>query len=112
MNIESLTINQRLKLFLDHIGIGRQKFADTLGVSQQVLSNALGGRTKYPKSDFLISLIDNYPNFNIYWLLTGKGEMFIDEMLNSSEDLKQELEALRKENSKLKDKIIALLEQS
>ncbi|MFK7950419.1 MAG: helix-turn-helix domain-containing protein [Saprospiraceae bacterium] len=112
MDIKSLTISQRLRLFLDNLGIDQQTFADTLGISRQVLSNALNGRTKYPKSDFLVSLIDNYPNFNIYWLLTGKGEMFTNETPISSNELKHELEKLQKENSKLKDKIIELLEKA
>lgn len=108
MDIKSLTISQRLRLFLDEINLGQQEFANAIGVSKQVVSNAVNGRTKFPKSDFLIQVIRAYPQLNIYWLLLGEGEMFSDE---PNIDFQEQLEKLKEENSKLKDKIIELLEK-
>jgi transcriptional regulator with XRE-family HTH domain len=104
MDIKSLTISQRLRLFLDDLGIEQQDFADALGTSRQVVSNAVNGRTKYPKSDFLIQLIQAYPQFNIYWLLTGIGEMFINEN-STSEEILNELDDLQVEISKLRNDV-------
>jgi transcriptional regulator with XRE-family HTH domain len=101
MNIKSLTISQRLRLFLDDLGIEQQEFADALGISRQVVSNAINGRTKYPKSDFLILLMKAYPQFNIYWLLTGEGEMF-----TTSENYNLNNEKLKLENAELKNELI------
>lgn len=107
MDIKSLTISQRLRLFLDEVNLGQQEFANVIGVSKQVVSNAVNGRTKFPKSDFLIQVIRAYPQLNIYWLLLGEGEMILSE---PNIDLKNELEQVKNENSQLKDKIIQLLE--
>lgn len=108
MDIKSLTISQRLRLFLDEINLGQQEFANAIGVSKQVVSNAVNGRTKFPKSDFLIQVIRAYPQLNIYWLLLGEGEMLSDK---PNINFQEELEELKKENSKLKDKIIELLDK-
>jgi transcriptional regulator with XRE-family HTH domain len=114
VDIKSLTIAQRLRLFLDNLGIEQQEFANTLGISQQVISNALNGRTKYPKSDFLIQLIEGYPQFNIYWLLTGEGEMFTttnnSNFSTENKVLKLENTELRNELIKAQNRIIELLE--
>ena len=117
MDIKSLSISQRLRLFLDSLEIEQQELANNLGISKQVVSNAVNGRTKYPKSDFLIQLIQAYPQFNIYWLLTGIGEMFInenstsEEILNELDDLQVEISKLRNDLILAKDKIIELLEK-
>ena len=95
MDIKSLTISQRLRLFLDSLNVEQQDFANALGVSQQVVSNAVNGRTKFPKSDFLIQVIREYPQLNIYWLLLGEGEMLSDK---PNVNFQEELEKL-KENS-------------
>lgn len=114
MDIKSLTISQRLRLFLDSLNVEQQEFANALGVSQQVVSNAVNGRTKFPKSDFLVLMINAYPNLNLYWLLKGEGEMLNDENLINSEKyqtLKAENDNLRKELLDSKNKIIELLEK-
>lgn len=114
MDIESLTINQRLRLFLDDLGLEQQDFANSLGVSQQVVSNAVNGRTKYPKSDFLILLIENYPNFNLYWLLTGVGEMFVENTGTDTqlvEELKSKNEQLKNDLLDAQQKVIELFER-
>jgi transcriptional regulator with XRE-family HTH domain len=114
VNIKSLSISQRLRLFLDNLGIEQQEFANALGISKQVVSNAINGRTKYPKSDFLIQLIVGYPNLNLYWLLLGEGEMFTNNIpsnLNLIQDLKAENEKLKNDLLETQQKVIELFEK-
>ena len=115
MDIRSLTIAQRLRLFLDNLGIEQQELANTISISKQVVSNAINGKTKYPKSDFLIQLLDGYPNINLYWLLTGEGEMFTtadnSNFSTENEVLKSENTELRNELIKSQNRIIELLDK-
>jgi transcriptional regulator with XRE-family HTH domain len=114
VDIKSLTIGQRLRLFLDHLGIEQQELANTMNISKQVVSNAINGKTKYPKSDFLIQLIEGYPSINLYWLLSGEGEMFtknIPSNLKLIQDLKVENERLKNDLLEAQQKVIELLEK-
>lgn len=114
MDIKSLTIGQRLRLFLDDLGIEQQELANTIKISKQVVSNAVNGKTKYPKSDFLIQLIEGYPDINLYWLLLGEGEMFTKNTpsnLKLIQDLKAENEKLKNDLLEAQQKVIELFEK-
>ena len=41
------------------------------------LANAVSGRT-WPKVVLLLELFNRYPEFNLDWILTGRGNMLID----------------------------------
>ncbi len=105
-------IHIRFKKFLQHKGLSQLEFSQTTGYGEKSLSNFLTGRVKYPKIDLIDAVIRNFPELNLTWLFTGEGEMFTDETPILSEEFRNELENLRIENSKLKDKIIELLEKS
>jgi transcriptional regulator with XRE-family HTH domain len=68
--------DQILKI-LSHYGFSATFFAEKIGVQRSSISHILSGRNK-PSYDFIISIIDKYPELNTYWLLTGKGNMFIE----------------------------------
>jgi hypothetical protein len=86
------------------------EFSQITGYGEKSLSNFLTGRVKYPKIDLIDAVIRNFPDLNLIWLFTGEGEMFTNENF-TSEQVQNELDNLRMENSKLKDKIIKLLEK-
>ncbi|XOV68061.1 MAG: helix-turn-helix domain-containing protein [Fluviicola sp.] len=47
------------------------EFADKIGVKRSNLSHVLSGRNK-PSLDFLVKVINTYPNVNASWLITGE----------------------------------------
>jgi hypothetical protein len=49
------------------------------------------------------------PGVNLCWLIIGEGEMLKEE-ITIADETQYELDNLRLENSKLKDKVIELLE--
>lgn len=113
MDIKSLTIGQRLRLFLDYLGIEQQELANTMKISKQVVSNAVNGKTKYPKSDFLIQLIEGYPGINLHWLLMGEGEMFVENTTTNTQlvyELKSKNEQLKNDLLDAQQKVIELFE--
>lgn len=74
-------MNKRLLQFITAEGISQTKFAETLKVTKASISHILSGRNK-PGFDFIESIALHYPEFNIDWLLTGRGKMYknADEM--------------------------------
>lgn len=63
-------IKQRILQFADNLGISKRKFYEEIGVSRGTLE-AKTGITE----DVLAKFITTYPQVNIHWLMTGKGEM-------------------------------------
>lgn len=47
-------------------------FADEIGVQRSSMSHLLNGRNK-PSLDFVMKLVDTYPEVGLDWLLKGKG---------------------------------------
>ena len=107
-----MVFNERFEQFLGMKRISQKDFAKRTGFPTYSLSKIITGTTKTPKIDLIIVLMQYFPELNLRWLLLEEGEMFIDKTPISSTVFKNELDNLRKENSKLKDKIIALLEKS
>lgn len=73
----------RIKTIIDHYGLSVSAFADVIGVQRSSISHLLNGRNK-PSLDFVMKLVDAYPEVDLYWLLQGKGE-FPSEELNTME---------------------------
>jgi len=65
---------KRLEKLLDYLGISASAFADTIGVQRSGLSHLLSGRNK-PSLDFVLKIVETYPEIDLYWLLNGKGSL-------------------------------------
>lgn len=63
---------KRLEIILDYYGINASVFADKIGVQRSSLSHLLSGRNK-PSLDFILKILDVYPEVDLYWILNGKG---------------------------------------
>jgi plasmid maintenance system antidote protein VapI len=83
--------NQLIKL-LNHYGLSATKLADAIGVQPSSISHILSGRNK-PSYDFIVALINKFPEINPKWLLTGKENMFI-EVVNSEKIKKNHISEL------------------
>jgi plasmid maintenance system antidote protein VapI len=68
----------RIKTVIDHYGLSVSAFADTIGVQRSSISHLLNGRNK-PSLDFVLKLVDSYPEVDLYWLLQGKGTFPAEE---------------------------------
>jgi transcriptional regulator with XRE-family HTH domain len=47
-------------------------FADKIGVQRSSLSHLLSGRNK-PSLDFILKILDVFPDVDLYWMINGKG---------------------------------------
>lgn len=63
---------KRLEVILDYYSLNASSFADKIGVQRSSLSHLLSGRNK-PSLDFIIKIMDVFPEVDLYWILKGKG---------------------------------------
>lgn len=68
-------MNTRLKQFLSAENISPAHFAETMKIVRASVSHILSGRNR-PGYDFIQSLMINYPQLNIEWLILGEGKMY------------------------------------
>jgi len=70
MNSEAIL--SRLKTILSHYNLTSSTFADTIDVQRSSISHLMSGRNK-PSLEFILKVIDKFPDVNLYWLLNGEG---------------------------------------
>ena len=63
---------KRLEIILDYYNLSASAFADKINVQRSSLSHLLSGRNK-PSLDFIIKVIEVFPEIDLYWILNGKG---------------------------------------
>lgn len=70
-------MKDRIIAFLETINLGSSQFAAEIGVQPSGISHILSGRNN-PSLDFVLKVLNRYPELSSEWLLFGKGEMFRD----------------------------------
>jgi transcriptional regulator with XRE-family HTH domain len=63
---------KRLETLFEYYGVNASTFADKIGVQRSSLSHLLSGRNK-PSLDFILKILEVYPEIDLYWILNGKG---------------------------------------
>ena len=63
---------KRLETILDYYGLNASTFADKIGVQRSSMSHLLSGRNK-PSLDFVMKILEVFPDVDLYWILIGKG---------------------------------------
>lgn len=63
---------KRLEIILDYYSLNASSFADKIGVQRSSLSHLLSGRNK-PSLDFILKIMEVYPEVDLYWILKGQG---------------------------------------
>jgi transcriptional regulator with XRE-family HTH domain len=70
--INSVSFAERLQKVLDYYGLSASAFADAIEVNRSSISHLLSGRNK-PSLEFVLKVLEKYPEVKLYWLLNGKG---------------------------------------
>ncbi|MBL0737969.1 helix-turn-helix transcriptional regulator [Flavobacterium sp. GN10] len=63
---------KRLESVLEYYGLNASAFADQIGVQRSSMSHLLSGRNK-PSLDFVMKILEVFPDVDLYWILIGKG---------------------------------------
>ncbi|GAQ15468.1 hypothetical protein MODO_3164 [Myroides odoratimimus] len=64
-------------------GISITKLEQQIGASKGVLSRAIAKDSDI-QSKWIMSLVENYPQYNTEWILTGKGAMLKNQMMDNN----------------------------
>jgi len=70
-------MKERLRELLEKLGYTATKLADEIEVQRSGISHILSGRNQ-PSFDFLVSLLNRFPQIEARWLLLGEGPMFVN----------------------------------
>lgn len=84
INLENFI--KRLEILFEYYGVNASTFADKIGVQRSSLSHLLSGRNK-PSLDFILKILEVYPEIDLYWILNGRGTfpmLEINDELNVS----------------------------
>lgn len=74
---------KRLEYLLDYYSLSASSFADKIRVQRSSISHLLSGRNK-PSLDFILKIIDVFPDVNLYWMLNGKGNFLKSDITEST----------------------------
>jgi transcriptional regulator with XRE-family HTH domain len=66
---------ERIQELIDKLNIQPSKFADEIGVPRSTISHLVSGRNK-PSLDFIMKIVEKYPEVNVDWIVFGRGEAF------------------------------------
>ncbi|MAX70189.1 MAG: transcriptional regulator [Flavobacteriaceae bacterium] len=91
--INSLKFTERLQKVIEFYGETASGFAEKIGVQRSSISHILSGRNK-PSLDFVMKVLDTYPEVELYWLLNGKGEFPRNEKIQ--EEIKNNIQPVKK----------------
>lgn len=91
--INSTHFSQRIQKIMKYYDLNASLFAEKIQVGRSSISHILSGRNK-PSLDFVINIVNTFPEVDLYWLLNGTGSFpkhevtKINETPSSSPDLK------------------------
>ncbi|HLO57565.1 MAG TPA: helix-turn-helix transcriptional regulator [Bacteroidales bacterium] len=98
-------MKDRIQQFLNQTGYTATKLADELKIQRSGISHILSGRNQ-PSYDFMVRLLNRFPDVSADWLLTGKGNMYKNKTENKDIDLFQpSLTSIKTEEKKQEPKL-------
>ena len=89
--VNSIEFAKRIEKILSFYGISATAFALAIDFNRSTISHILSGRNK-PSLEFVLKIVETYPEVELYWLLNGKGFFppAQDSKLNISEEISEE----------------------
>ena len=76
VNIEDFI--KRIESILEYYSLTASSFADKISVQRSSMSHLLSGRNK-PSLDFIMKLVEEFPEVSLEWILNGKGSFPKDD---------------------------------
>ena len=70
--VNSTDFGKRLQIILNYYGISATDFSNQISVNRSTISHLLSGRNK-PSLDFVMKVLEKFPEVELYWILNGKG---------------------------------------
>ena len=89
--VNSEKFSKRLLEIFNYYDLSAAAFADAINVGRSSISHILSGRNK-PSLDFVLKIVQTYPEVELYWLLNGTGN-FPGNSIMDGEPLKEKTPA-------------------
>lgn len=70
--VNSSDFGNRLQKILDFYSISATELSNQISFNRSTISHLLSGRNK-PSLDFVMKVLQKFPEVELYWLLNGKG---------------------------------------
>ena len=70
--VNTSEFTERLHKIMEYHDLSAASFADKIDVGRSSISHLLSGRNK-PSLDFVMKIVNTFPDVELYWLLNGKG---------------------------------------
>lgn len=70
--VNSADFTKRLEKILDYYGLSATAFSEKIEFNRSTISHLISGRNK-PSLEFVLKVVETFPEVTIYWLLNGKG---------------------------------------
>ncbi|WP_442267552.1 hypothetical protein ACSIGC_07740 [Tenacibaculum sp. ZS6-P6] len=96
--VEEIIVNKNMNI---------RSFEDKISVSNNSIGTAIRRKASF-KSNVLNKILNSFPDINPTWLLTGRGNMFVTDVINTEISEPKENYEIKK-TSKLKTELIQLL---
>ena len=111
--VNNQEFSERLSLVIKHFGLTASSFAERIGVQRSSISHLLSGRNK-PSLDFVLKILNEFPEVGLYWLMNGTGTFPKKEVQNEKKQFQtREIETPIKNEPKSKiDSIASLSEKN
>lgn len=71
--VNSEAFAKRLEQLFTYYDLNASSFAEKIEVGRASISHLLSGRNK-PSLDFVLKVVQTFPEVELYWLLNGKGK--------------------------------------
>ena len=110
MEQDQIGQNIRLRKLLKVLKINQSDFAQSLGMTQSNISRMTSGSNKV-SVEVLNRMAGRYPEVNLHWLLTGVGEMFLGEGLNTSAEVDEEEKGKQEELKEIVNRLEETLKE-
>lgn len=81
--VNSTEFGNRLQKILDYYSISATELSNQISFNRSTISHLLSGRNK-PSLDFVMKLLQKFPEVELYWLLNGKGTFPSNNMNSTS----------------------------
>ena len=104
----------RLIALIEDLQVSERAFSDSIGKSMSYI-NTLKKENSSPRLAVITSILDVYPQVNLYWLALGVGSMYLsdeevksitdEEKPSSNKDYKALFEEYRNENAQLRQEL-------
>ena len=102
--VNSAEFGKRLQIILDYYGISATDFSNQISVNRSTISHLLSGRNK-PSLDFVMKVLEKFPEVELYWILNGKGTFPAEKSKNPTISISKENTLIRNTSLKSQEKL-------